>query len=394
MRKDLYFIQHPRLSLLITWWYPCLTASIAGNFTYPPWKQEIPLIFSTYLKAYYSPFFLENSLQPGRYYLKFIIDKVWLCDGKMPIAQDLEGNYNNFLTISRVRPKLPRAFSARSLVAGTLLPGPQSLSPALPRIPRGDSERFGSPRPVNFFREDNSNQRVVLCFGSYMAAHPKKRYAEIEEYSSADACFTDFDEQVFGVADGVSEWETFGLDPSLFPKELIRNFREEFSVHKPSSAINDLETCGFMENILNSAYKRTKKYGSSTVLLGMCRNSHLYTLCIGDSGYIILRPRESGAYLNEIYRSCEQQHSFNCPYQLARMPGAEKYEELVNKGLGSLVSLLRRSQNANLDLPQDAHAEIIPLQPMDIIIAGSDGLFDNIYDSDILRISENIMQLQ
>ena len=130
------------------------------------------------------------------------------------------------------------------------------------------------------------------------------------------------------------------------------------------------------------------------MLLGLCRNSHLYTLCIGDSGYIVLRPRENGDSLGVIYRFCEQQHSFNCPYQLARMPGAEKYEELAKKGMGSLVSLLKRSQNANRDLPQDAHAEIIPLQPMDIVIAGSDGLFDNLYDSDILRISENIMQMQ
>ena len=284
-----------------------------------------------------------------------------------------------------------RANSSSSLASKPLLSPDLNFTSTL--VPRVSSGNFSTLRPANFFCNNDSNKRIKLCFGSFMAAHPKKKDAELESCTSADACFTNDQEQIFGVADGVGEWQTFGLDPSLFSKELMQNFQNEFMSIRLSNAINDLETSGYLENILNLAYKKTKNYGSSTALLGMCRNSYLYTLSIGDSGYAVLRPRENSAKLIEIYRSCEQQHSFNCPFQLSRLPEPKDFEELIRKGLGSFVSLVKRSTNSKQDLPEDGDSNVIPLQPFDIIIAGSDGLFDNLYENDILNISEKYLSL-
>jgi serine/threonine protein phosphatase PrpC len=386
VRKDMYFIRNSKISLIVMWKYPARTVSITGSFTYPAWKQEIPLLFSNYLKVFYSIFFLENNLQSGRYYLKFIVDGTWICDGNMPISQDLEGNYNNVITISREKGSMPRSSSSKSLDFSD-----QRLETSI--FPRVASDSISSPRPISYFRNDDSNKNVRLCFGSFMASHPKKKNAELESYSSADAIFTETEDQIFGVADGVGEWESLGLDPGMFPKELMRNFITEFSYNRLTNSNNDIEISGYLENILTAAYNKTQSYGSSTVLVGMCRNNYLYTLCLGDSSYIILRPRETGCQLNEIYRSVEQQHNFNCPYQLSHMPDPSEYDMLYNKGLGPLINLLKGSTINTKDLPQDGLAEIIPLQPSDIIIAGSDGLFDNLFDSDILQIAENYLSL-
>ena len=43
------------------------------------------------------------------------------------------------------------------------------------------------------------------------------------------------------------------------------------------------------------------------------------------------------------------------------------------------------------DLPQDAQTEAFEVQPGDIIIIATDGLFDNLFDSDIQKICEMVL---
>jgi hypothetical protein len=65
-----------------------------------------------------------------------------------------------------------------------------------------------------------------------------------------------------------------------------------------------------------------------------------------------------------IFRSEEQQHSFNFPFQL---------------GTGSR------------DLPKDAQVFAVKVKEGDIIIVGSDGLFDNVFDDEILDIVSGVV---
>ena len=159
-----------------------------------------------------------------------------------------------------------------------------------------------------------------------------------------------------------------------------------YEIDESNQEITDL-----LEHIVLEASQRTTSYGSSTLLLALCRNSILYTYCLGDSSFIVLRKREENNSLSTVYRSVEQQHSFNCPFQLSNLPKPHVYEDLISKGLGSLVSLLKRTSKSMNDSPFDADTEMIPLKTGDIIIAGSDGLFDNLYDQDIIKTTESAL---
>ena len=68
---------------------------------------------------------------------------------------------------------------------------------------------------------------------------------------------------------------------------------------------------------------------------------------------MLIRNRET------IFRNEEQQHSFNFPYQLG---------------------------TTGSDTPKDAQEYTLKVQRGDIIVMGSDGLFDNVFDEDILDI--------
>ncbi len=81
----------------------------------------------------------------------------------------------------------------------------------------------------------------------------------------------------------------------------------------------------------------------------------MHTCNLGDSCYIILRSNDGD--ITTVHRSKEQQYSFNFPYQCG----------------------------TNCDLPYDAQDASHDVQHNDIVVMGSDGLFDNLFDEDIKR---------
>ena len=91
------------------------------------------------------------------------------------------------------------------------------------------------------------------------------------------------------------------------------------------------------------------------------KDDQLRVANIGDCGVMIIRN-------GEIYfRSEEQQHSFNFPYQL---------------GTGSK------------DSPKDAQSFSLLVHEGDIVIAASDGLWDNIFDEEVLEITRSKFKSQ
>jgi hypothetical protein len=60
-----------------------------------------------------------------------------------------------------------------------------------------------------------------------------------------------------------------------------------------------------------------------------------------------------------IFRSEEQQHSFNYPFQLG---------------------------TSSKDSPEDTQSYVLKIQAGDIVVMGSDGLFDNVFDEEIVDI--------
>ncbi|CAF1319244.1 unnamed protein product, partial [Didymodactylos carnosus] len=115
--------------------------------------------------------------------------------------------------------------------------------------------------------------------------------------------------------------------------------------------------------------------GSSTAcLVGVdCSTARLYSVNIGDSGYVILR---DGTVL---YRSRSQKMNGDCPRQLDVYPWTAA---LKQKGLNY-------TQISSLD----AICQSFQLIQDDIIILSTDGLFDNVHDHMIEMIVANCRSL-
>ncbi|CAI2385446.1 unnamed protein product [Moneuplotes crassus] len=231
---------------------------------------------------------------------------------------------------------------------------------------------------------------------------------------SEDALFTT--PNYLGIADGVGGWVEYGVDSSKFSNELMKNCKNEvikFNQEIEQSAnyeseesdydlfgsnnskcsqnydANSLESGSVSheateikpKNVLNpttvlsKAYRKVRSIGSSTACVCALNTTsgEMEVSNIGDSGFLVIRK-------NIIYQSEEQQHSFNAPYQLTRMPlGFARKHKIF--GYYS-------------DKPKDSKNYTCRLQKGDIVILATDGLFDNLYSKDIIRIVNKFLLRQ
>lgn len=390
VRNNLPFKRFRDTDRLLRWTEPANSVLAKGTFTVPIWVKSLKLTYSRTLGCFISTALQKQKLVQGAYHFKFIVDGVWRCSPLYPSVKDQRGNENNCLLVTSAQRRFPRAISTRHLgheaISNDLAAREPVLSTLSPvTMPRTWSGSFNSPLQKDFRDELGAPYSAVkLLFGSHMIAHPKVRDGPLTPIGSADAFFIENEAQCFGLADGVGEWTTFGLDASCFPTELMRGSRLGLLYKLHALPSDSSEVIDEMVSVLNDAEAQTTSFGSSTALLGLCKAGTLHVIYVGDSSFMVLRKRENG--LATVYRSVEQQHSFNCPFQLARLPGPEHYAGLAGRGLGSLVSLLQKSTNKCRDTALDARTEIIRLQAGDVLIAGTDGLFDNLYDSNIVEI--------
>lgn len=173
-----------------------------------------------------------------------------------------------------------------------------------------------------------------------------------------------------GVADGVGGWNEAGVDPSKYSRSLVAG---SLALLESPAASRDPKA------IMSAGYARSRGIvGSATFcvvaldaldparlaaaaaavppvppadsLVGLLRTANL-----GDSGFMLYR-RDA-----LVFRSKEQQKGFNFPFQL---------------GQGSP------------DTPDVADLLDLPVQSGDLVIVGSDGLFDNVHDFNITQLVE------
>ena len=85
--------------------------------------------------------------------------------------------------------------------------------------------------------------------------------------------------------------------------------------------------------ILEMAYSKVEAVGSATALIGVLNGPELTITNLGDSGFLVVRFKNGEPYCP--YKSKEQQHSFNVPYQLSIWPKQADLEILrKNNKLG------------------------------------------------------------
>ncbi|TKY90147.1 hypothetical protein EX895_000145 [Sporisorium graminicola] len=163
-----------------------------------------------------------------------------------------------------------------------------------------------------------------------------------------------------GVADGVGGWTENGIDPSLFSQALMF-----YASRSASRASADPQDGTVPNRILAESFEHVLKEplvvaGSATACILTLKSSDgtLRSANLGDSGFVILR--QGTGKQGVFYASPPQQLGFNTPLQLAKLP-----KEWAQEGSIS-------------NTPKDAAAWDCTLQHGDLIIVGTDGLFDNV----------------
>lgn len=204
------------------------------------------------------------------------------------------------------------------------------------------SEKKEEYRPNSYFFSKKI-QRNKFKFGTASIPHPAK-----VKKGGEDAHFAD--SSLLAIADGVGGWAALNVDPALYSRELCRNIEYLHTADPKKYEKNP-------KLLLQDSADMTMSIGSSTCLI-LSINEFLpilYSSYIGDSGFLILRKLDKDFKI--VYRFVEHCRSFNFPYQIGSTGDAP-----------------------NMALFHEHHIE-----NNDIIIAGSDGLFDNLDDEKILN---------
>jgi len=175
-------------------------------------------------------------------------------------------------------------------------------------------------------------------FGTFILPHPDKA-----DRGGEDGFFINDDLNALGVADGVGSWYSRGVDPGIYARELMQ---------LTEAAVSGGERDP--EKALREAYDGNKERGTSTACVAVLNDCQLNSVNVGDSGFIIIRD-------GQVDRSRQVTiHSFNFPFQL---------------GEGSP------------DQPENGIVGSFALKPEDIIIMATDGLWDNLFEEQIVELA-------
>eukprot|EP00917_Polyrhabdina_sp_WS-2016_P000457 GHVP01001051.1.p1 GENE.GHVP01001051.1~~GHVP01001051.1.p1 ORF type:complete len:898 (-),score=140.81 GHVP01001051.1:3566-6259(-) len=228
------------------------------------------------------------------------------------------------------------------------------------------------------FPDLRETKNLTMNSGAVIVPHPKKK-------KGADSLFICDAGRAVGVADGVGEWDSWGLDPRKFAEELMSGCCA--SAHSDACKnISDVEKrC---DRIISEGFELTESFGSATVLVATLNEEDgvLGVANLGDSTLVVLRRLRVSGMFEVIYRTKELQHQFNCPYQLARLPPPSQYESLMKEGKEHLVRVLQSSSVLPQDTPEMAITSKVSLLEGDLIILGTDGLFDNLFEHEITSL--------
>lgn len=227
---------------------------------------------------------------------------------------------------------------------------------AAPRARRRLSTVTGHRRFSDFvpgYDPDHTGS-LRLSFVASCRPHPNK-----VARGGEDGYFACPDSSSFGIADGVGGWAETGADPGEFARRLLQFAYEDLRCRN----------MGRLQQVFDAAAKRihiAKVNGGSTLLLGQLESKTLTVLNLGDSGILVLRPAMRSPpgsetlllYPRIVFRSSDQTHYFNCPYQLGSGHGHIEVPDLIQ----------------------------IQVREGDIVIAATDGVFDNLFDRQLQQI--------
>lgn len=211
-------------------------------------------------------------------------------------------------------------------------------------------------------------KQLGLRMGACMIPDQRKRETQFPQ--GEDAFFLSAKGRGFGVADGVGGWSLKGIDSGALARSLMHTAQAYF----------DGQSLADLNRALEFAERESIQaglMGTSTVCAAcLGEGNTLHTTLVGDSGFVLLRKqnrRPDGSFLagdwrsaprahpwKVVYKSQEQQHSFNLPFQL---------------GLNSRTTVKRHAMSMTL-----------PLFSGDVVVLGTDGLFDNVWLKELCHL--------
>jgi len=227
-----------------------------------------------------------------------------------------------------------------------------------------------------------------LCFHArgYQKTHPVK--ARRPGFRDADATLqAPF---VLGVADGVSQIEDFGIDASLLPNELLRHC-EEIGMNQLFPGVNNTFDDSYRGPIplVREAFESTESLGSTTLVLAVLDNSTrihgklhpmIAVISIGDCELLILRRLHGkGSPLTAVFHTEMQRIDghVQTPLQLARV------DDRIDPDFTEEITIEV--------IEKGSAVHCISAYEGDIVIMGSDGVFDNLFLDEVADLANAVL---
>jgi len=234
-------------------------------------------------------------------------------------------------------------------------------------------------REQHFSEQFQKNKPLCFNAKSFQKTHPQKACR-----GQKDADATLCSPMLVGIADGVSQIEDFGIDASELPNELL-NAVEELAVSQLLPGQETDEYCGPV-TMVRDAYEATECLGSTTILTAVMDNSTkihgklhpMIAVCsIGDCEIVILRRTPEGR-LNVVFHTEMQRIDGNAqsPLQLARV------DDTIDPDFDESIAIEV--------IERGSAVHCVSAFEGDIVVLGSDGVFDNMFVDEILAICEEM----
>lgn len=241
-----------------------------------------------------------------------------------------------------------------------------------------------------FKREDQQlsedyQKAKPLCFNAaaYQRTHPTKL-----RLGHRDADRTLVTPMILGVADGVSQIESFGIDASVLPEELLGSCSEIAAAQLIPGASE--EKYSGPVPLLREAFEETESLGSTTVVLAVMDNINTYihgklhpmvaVIAVGDCELLMLRRlNKRSSPLEAIFHTEMQRIDGHCqqPLQLARV------DDRIDPAFDEAITIEV--------IEKGSAVHCISAYEGDILIMGSDGVFDNLYLDEIVEVCNEMM---
>merc|ERR1719198_2436739 len=207
----------------------------------------------------------------------------------------------------------------------------------------------------------------------------------MQQVGARDADATLCSPMLVGIADGVSQIEEFGIDASELPNELL-NAVEELAVTQLLPGQETEDYAGPI-TMVRDAYEATESLGSTTILTAVMDNSTkihgklhpMIAVCsIGDCEIVILRRGQDGR-LQLVFHTEMQRIDGNAqsPLQLARV------DDTVDPDFDESIAIEV--------IERGSAVHCVSAFEGDIIILGTDGVFDNLFVDEVTALCEEMI---